>query len=124
MYIETSYPRRNGDKATLISPDIISCLPSCLSFKAHMYGKDINRLRIDMVLGGSRTMLLETIGNQGNKWHSYDVDLPRGGPYKVASFEIYPCGLHCYSFRLLTSSFSIGDPSQQFVADPHILSHN
>ena len=95
MYIETSYPRRNGDKATLISPDIISSLPSCLSFNAHMYGKDINRLRIDMVQGGSRTMLLETIGNQGNKWHSYDVDLPRGGPYKVASFKIHPYRLHC-----------------------------
>ena len=83
MYIETSYPRVTGDKATLISPDISSSIPICLSFKAHMYGKDIDRLRIDMIKGSSRTMLLETIGDQGNKWQSYDVDLPPGGPYKV-----------------------------------------
>ena len=96
MYIETSYPRRNGDSATLISPDISSSIPICLSFKAHMYGKDIDRLRIDMIKGSSRTLLLEKIGDQGNKWQSYNVDLPPGGPYKVDLVKEFCLNvLHC-----------------------------
>ena len=83
LYIESSSPRKNGDKATLISPDVSSVGQSCLSFKAHMYGSTINTLSISMVEGGRKTMLLEITGNQGNKWYPYEVDLPSGGPYKV-----------------------------------------
>ena len=83
MYIETSYPRRNGDSATLISPDISSGKPTCLRFKAHMYGSSINTLRIDKIEGSAKTALFTKVGNQGNKWLSFNVDLPAGGPYKV-----------------------------------------
>ena len=83
MYIEASYPRRNGDVATLMSPLVKSSIPTCLSFKAHMLGRSMGSLKIEKLEGSQRTELFEKGGNQGNKWMSLKVDLPSGGPYKV-----------------------------------------
>ncbi|CAH3189514.1 unnamed protein product, partial [Porites evermanni] len=38
MYIETSSPRRPGDKAMLASPKYSSARGKCLQFWYHMYG--------------------------------------------------------------------------------------
>ena len=83
LYIETSQPRKRGNKATLISPEIRWAGPGCLSFKAHMYGRGIGSLKVEKLEGSQRTELFEKVGNQGNKWLTFKVDLPSGGPYKV-----------------------------------------
>ena len=54
-----------------------------------MYGRNIKTLRIDMIQGGSKVLLLEVNGAQGNSWQNFEVDLPQGGPYKVAYIYIY-----------------------------------
>ena len=58
-----------------------------------------------MVDGGSKTTMLELTGNSGNKWIPYEVDLPAGGPYKVAiistSFFIHSMMKHPCELTLL-----------------------
>ena len=46
MYIETSAPRRPGDKAQLQSAQIMDTSTRCLSFWYHMYGPHINALNV------------------------------------------------------------------------------
>ena len=66
MYIETSSPRRYGDRAKLdfsVSRSDIGKL-SCLKFYYHMYGADINTLN---VYNGNSKIFTKR-GNQGNRW--------------------------------------------------------
>jgi hypothetical protein len=45
LYIETSRPRKPNDTARLISPSTTES-KSCLRFFYHMYGRDVNELRV------------------------------------------------------------------------------
>ena len=85
LFIESSHPRRDGDTATLISPEIELDNAGCLSLKAHMYGRDIGALKIEVIQGSSRRELLTKVGDQGNKWLSLDVGLPACAPFKVTN---------------------------------------
>ena len=53
-----------------------------------MYGSDIKTLKIVKIEGASKVSLLELKGAKGNSWQNFDVELPQGGPYKVASLFI------------------------------------
>lgn len=69
MYIETSAPRRPGDKARLISPAVNGAAPMCLKFWYHMYGNSIKSLNIYLSQNGTLgTAVWTRNGNQGNKW--------------------------------------------------------
>ena len=84
MYIETSYPRRSGDVAKIVSPSISPKSSMCLSMKAHMYGRNINALKVFKISSsGAGTELFLKTGNQGNKWFDVKIDLPAGGSYQV-----------------------------------------
>ena len=82
LYLEAS-GKKNGDKATLISPSNRYATPQCLTFKAHMLGSQIGTLSIEKQEGSSRTELFKATGAKDNKWHSFNVNLPAGGPYQV-----------------------------------------
>eukprot|EP00112_Aurelia_sp_Birch-Aquarium-sp1_P007983 Seg1871.3 transcript_id=Seg1871.3/GoldUCD/mRNA.D3Y31 product="Transmembrane protease serine 9" protein_id=Seg1871.3/GoldUCD/D3Y31 len=86
LYIETSYPRSNGQVATLRSPTVNSNVPMCLTMKAHMFGRNVNALKVFKVDEGSgaETELWKKTGNQGNKWIDVSIDLPPGAPFQVA----------------------------------------
>ena len=72
MYIETSSPRRPGDKAMLASPKYSSATGKCLQFWYHMYGSHIGTLNvyIKRILLGRVTYSLSwsRSGNHGNQW--------------------------------------------------------
>ncbi|XP_078610727.1 scavenger receptor cysteine-rich domain-containing group B protein-like isoform X2 [Branchiostoma floridae x Branchiostoma japonicum] len=70
MYIETS-SGQHGDVARLATPTIFDDWPHCLQFAYHMYGTDVNQLR---VLVGS-TVVWSRSYNQGNTWHLASVDV-------------------------------------------------
>ena len=86
VYIETSYPRKNGDKAWLVS----SVLPpapkgKCLNFYYHMYGADINLLRVYVkpTLHPLGKVLWTRTGNQGNVWRHGLADIKSTSSFKV-----------------------------------------
>ena len=53
-----------------------------------MYGSNIKTLKIVKIEGASKVSLLELNGAKGNNWQNFDVDLPKGGPYKVAKVKL------------------------------------
>ena len=73
LFIETSSPRKVGDKAWLVS-DYFNKSVSCFTFWYHMFGGTIGSLNIyQQPLGGQRTLLWRLTGNKGNKWFSGQV---------------------------------------------------
>ena len=79
IYIETSSPRTQGDKAILYSPEIdISGLSNPeLRFFTHMYGAYIDSLLVDISnnSGASYINIFNKYGDQGNQWNHELVDL-------------------------------------------------
>ncbi|CAH1248363.1 MDGA1 [Branchiostoma lanceolatum] len=70
MYIETSNVLTRA-VARLVSPTVSDSGQYCLQFAYHMYGADIDQLR---VLVGSSVEWIRS-NNQGNSWHQASVDV-------------------------------------------------
>lgn len=71
MYIETSAPRRPGDKARLISPTINGNFAQCVSFYYHMYGPHVKSLNVYLATGANATLGSPDwtrVGTQANAW--------------------------------------------------------
>lgn len=79
MYIETSAPRKQGDKALLLSPTLTPTTGSkCFSFWYHMYGRNIGSLTITARKIGDKSGTLawsKTI-QQGNRWNRGEATIP------------------------------------------------
>lgn len=70
MYIETSYPRKQGDKARLSSP-VYTPLQGgqCFQFWYHMYGSNVNTLNVYIKTGSALGIpVWIRSGNRGNVW--------------------------------------------------------
>ena len=91
MYIETSAPRKQGDKARLLSEDFSATTTRgrCVKFWYHMYGNTIGTLRVLVKTGAgnqSETVVWELSGNFGNQWYSAQAPVKSGNPYQVKMF--------------------------------------
>ena len=79
VYIETSVPRRNNDKARLQSPSQTGSGVKCLTFWYHMYGSQVRTLNVyvtaDSNLG---TPVWTKSGTQGRQWKMASVDYNLG----------------------------------------------
>merc|ERR1719436_527779 len=72
LFIETSHPRRSGDKAILQTKSAIKLETSAaLKFDYHMKGRDIDTLKV--FVGGD--VVFEKKGQQGNNWKTETVSL-------------------------------------------------
>lgn len=85
--MEASYPRKNGDKARILSPVIHSDRsaghPHCLKFWFHMYGPHIKALNVYTKSGGTLTKVWTRVGDNGNFWRFAQVDLTSNLDYQV-----------------------------------------
>lgn len=71
MYIEASSPRKQGDKAWLVSQVFRNGSNACLQFYYHMKGSTIGQLRImqwPYIAGATQQELWKVSGNQGDQW--------------------------------------------------------
>ena len=85
MYIETSSPRRRGDKARLISQTYPPTTGRCLNFAYHMYGRGIGTLNIySKQQGQLRAPIWTRSGNLGNRWNIGQVTLNSNLPFQVS----------------------------------------
>uniref|UniRef100_A0A672Q4H1 MAM domain containing glycosylphosphatidylinositol anchor 2 n=1 Tax=Sinocyclocheilus grahami TaxID=75366 RepID=A0A672Q4H1_SINGR len=89
MYIETSRPRLEGDKARLLTPSFniapknpygnVATSPTyCFSFYYHMYGKHIGTLNVYLrqkSQTGQDTSVWTLSGNQGDRWRQARVNI-------------------------------------------------
>ncbi|KAM4625642.1 MAM domain-containing glycosylphosphatidylinositol anchor protein 2 [Polymixia lowei] len=86
MYIETSRPRLEGDKARLHTPTFnvgskssVTANPTyCFAFYYHMYGKHIGGLNVFLRQKGQTvtdTSVWSLTGNQGDRWRQAKVNI-------------------------------------------------
>lgn len=84
MFIETSYPKKRGDRARFES-EIFPPTPSngrCMSFWYHMKGGHIGTLNVYMrIYGQSETKLWGMSLDQGDRWNSAVVPILSGNRY-------------------------------------------
>ena len=97
MYIETSKPRKPGDYAVLQSKLFPLAKERCLQFYYHMYGDDIDTLKVihspDML--NKNITIWEKSQNQGNQWHLARVNLDSHLPYWGSPYRVsYRCQLY------------------------------
>ncbi|XP_048830837.1 MAM domain-containing glycosylphosphatidylinositol anchor protein 2 isoform X1 [Brienomyrus brachyistius] len=95
MYIETSRPRLEGEKARLLSPTFNVAPKSpygatnsayCFSFYYHMYGKHIGTLNVYLRQKGqaaSDSPIWTLSGNQGDRWRQAKVNI-----HPISSFQM------------------------------------
>lgn len=88
MYIETSAPRKQGDKARLLSEDFspTTSRGRCVKFWYHMYGNTIGTLRLLVKTGPgnqSETVIWELSGNFGDQWYSAQAPVSSAKMYQV-----------------------------------------
>jgi len=88
MYIETSAPRKQGDKARLLSEDFspTTSRGRCVTFWYHMYGNTIGTLRLLVKIGPgnqSETVIWELSGNFGDQWYSAQAPVSSAKMYQV-----------------------------------------
>lgn len=74
MFVETSAPRRPGDKARLMSERFLatSLRGACIKFWYHMYGASVGTLNVLVKTGAgirSEDIVWTLSGNQQNKWN-------------------------------------------------------
>ena len=98
MYIETSSPRQQGDKAVLNSPQLQFSGSMCLKFYYHMYGSDIGTLNV--IINGNNVFAAS--GDQGNMWQRAAIDVSLSGNYAVREIIVSygRCIVYCYPLRL------------------------
>lgn len=80
MYIETSAPRRPGDKARLISPAVDGNYAQCVSFYYHMYGPHVKALNVYLASGNSTlgSPAWTRTGTQANAWQLGQLQIAGG----------------------------------------------
>nr|KAG5689549.1 hypothetical protein BaRGS_022052 [Batillaria attramentaria] len=82
MYIETSSPRRPGQKARLISSQVTSTSPQCLSFFYNLNGRQIGALNVYVMTGASLastdTPVWTKTTNLGDRWVPANNDFEHG----------------------------------------------
>lgn len=86
VYIETSLPRRLGDKARLKSPVFTPNSQNCkIRFYYHMYGPDVNGLNlyIESYESGPMILLWSKNGSQTDLWNRAVVPLSSSSPFRV-----------------------------------------
>jgi hypothetical protein len=82
VYIETSSPRVQGEKAYLVSPQVSGT--QCLKFSYHMYGANMGSLLIYQNMGNQMVELFKKSGDQGDQWKKAEVQISNGNSYSVS----------------------------------------
>ncbi|CAF1593620.1 unnamed protein product, partial [Adineta ricciae] len=86
MYIETSPPQKQGDKARLISPEYkVAAGGSCLQFFYHMWGASTGALNVYLKVGQTLEgrPLWALSGDQGDFWRPARATIRTNSKYQV-----------------------------------------
>ena len=92
-FIDAGYPRRPGDKARLLSPQMNATQPDepmCLRFWTHMYGNGIGHLRVLLMTSNTVSRDLWSInGESGNSWHQASITIASTVAFRVSLIIFY-----------------------------------
>ncbi|XP_066937101.1 MAM and LDL-receptor class A domain-containing protein 1-like [Macrobrachium rosenbergii] len=87
-FIDSSYPRRPGDRARLMSQEFQGTNPDsplCMRFWTHMYGNGIGSLRVIIYDVNSKKdeVIWSITGEAGNAWYQGQVPIASPTPFKI-----------------------------------------
>ena len=112
VYMEASYPNNPYKEAILNSPcfDLSSLSDPTLSFKYHMYGSTMGKLGLFASIdnGATWSNLWTKGGNQGNTWHTANVNLSAYAGTTVI-FKFHGITGNGYRSDMAIDGFSISD---------------
>lgn len=101
MYIETSWPRKYGDKAWMVSRNFQRISPGSepckLRFFYHMYGDSAEKLNVYIRTyrnGSSMQRVWSQVGSQGAIWNRAVVQLSSNKDFQVWLILFYPSIIH------------------------------
>ena len=99
MYIETSAPRRQGQKAQLFSATISTTQPVCVTFYYHMFGIHIGSLNVYVKTAALGQPVWTRKGVQQNQWVQGQVSINPTQNFQVraASFPVVKSCFIVYS---------------------------
>lgn len=115
MYVESSAPRRPGDKAWMISDPQSDLTPQCMTFYYSMYGADVGNLSVYAMTGNSlpTTPIWTQSGNQGNQWQMAQTSIQPTTTYRVGGFFFSGNEENDKLFQKISSRFSISRISKR-----------
>ncbi|XP_061781132.1 MAM domain-containing glycosylphosphatidylinositol anchor protein 2 [Nerophis lumbriciformis] len=100
MYIETSRPRLEGDKARLLSPSFNTASRGaatyCLAFYYHMHGKHIGALNVLLRQKGQTATdasVWSLSGNHGDRWQRAAVNIHPTAAFQVVMEGVRGAGI-------------------------------
>ena len=89
MYIESSTPRRRGQKARLIGAHFPQVSGKCLQFFYHMHGIGMGALNVYFKKHGSLGRPVWTrSGNQDTEWLPGEINLNSDVPFDVSEMKL------------------------------------
>jgi hypothetical protein len=74
VYVKTSWPRLNKEKARLVSPDL-DISTNCLEFYYHMFGDMVKTLNVYLRSSSGDVLIWTLSKNQGDNWKRAQVPL-------------------------------------------------
>ena len=84
VYIESSSPRKQGDRAWLVSPLYGPANRNCtIRFYYHMYGATIGSLNLYLNLSRTLIQIFKASGNHGDTWHHQEVPIRTEGDFQL-----------------------------------------
>ena len=81
IYVETSKPRVQGDRAVLVSPTLTG--PYCLRFHFHMLGFSMGSLKVYKKSASTSTEVFSVNGNRGDQWYMAQTSLTGPEEFQV-----------------------------------------
>lgn len=89
MYTSSALPRRQGDKARLISPTIKATPGKCMTFYYHMFGTAMGTLNVYQKTYGRLSFpIWSTTGSQKSTWLPAQVSLNSASDFQVRSSTV------------------------------------
>jgi hypothetical protein len=83
VFIETSDPRRPGDKAHLASPQVSG--DQCVTFSYNMNGAGIGSLEVYQTIGARWVELFRKSTNLGDRWIKHEIQITSRSSYSVST---------------------------------------
>ncbi|CAG2186533.1 unnamed protein product [Mytilus edulis] len=86
MFIESSSPRQDNDKAIMVTNMSLPKVDRCLRFWYHMYGSTMGTLNVYTENAQeTRVQIFTMSGDQGNQWNESAIFIPAMDDLKVAT---------------------------------------
>ncbi|KAJ8050465.1 MAM and LDL-receptor class A domain-containing protein 2 [Holothuria leucospilota] len=97
VYLESSLPRQEGDRARLASPAFDQATEDCqIRVYYHLYGEEIGSISIytRTQINGPLTLRWRRVGELGDFWERADVPLNSTDPFQVIIEGVVGDGIH------------------------------